>query len=104
MDNNANRPGGNSNRPASRRILTILPYILIPLVIIMGISYYAKNQKQEKPEYYEIVALFGGIDFLDEAEGEPVALLHEFGTLGGELDRSIGVVAVIVGPAGYYVQ
>ena len=58
MDNNANRPGGNSNRPASRRILTILPYILIPLVIIMGISYYAKNQKQEKPEYYEIVALF----------------------------------------------
>ncbi len=48
-----------NNKPDSkRRWLTIIPYILIPLIIISGVSFYAQNQKKEKLEYYEVVALF----------------------------------------------
>ncbi|MBR2732610.1 MAG: ATP-dependent zinc metalloprotease FtsH [Clostridia bacterium] len=39
-------------------MLTLIPYILIPLIIISGISVYAGTQKQEKLEYYQLVALF----------------------------------------------
>ncbi|MBR3781222.1 MAG: ATP-dependent zinc metalloprotease FtsH [Clostridia bacterium] len=37
---------------------TILTYILIPLLIIGGVTIYAQTQKKEKTKYYEIVALF----------------------------------------------
>ncbi|MBR0113109.1 MAG: ATP-dependent zinc metalloprotease FtsH, partial [Clostridia bacterium] len=48
-----------NNKPDSkRRWLTVIPYILIPLIIISGVSFYAQNQKKEKLEYYEVVALF----------------------------------------------
>lgn len=42
----------------SKKILTLIPYILIPVMIIVGVSYYASLQKQEKLEYYEVVQLF----------------------------------------------
>ena len=49
----------NKNQPQKwRRLLTLIPYILIPLIIISGISLYAGTQKQEKLEYYQLVSLF----------------------------------------------
>lgn len=47
----------NSNKQ-KRRISSILAYILIPLMLISGIAYFMTAQKQEKTEYYQIVALF----------------------------------------------
>ena len=47
-----------NNAPKRNRLITILPYILIPILIIVGVSYYADHQKEEKPEYYQIIALF----------------------------------------------
>ncbi len=41
-----------------RRISSILAYVLIPLMLISGIAYFMNAQKQEKTEYYQIVALF----------------------------------------------
>ncbi len=41
-----------------KKIITLLPYILIPVMIISAMVFYASNQKQEKTEYYELVSLF----------------------------------------------
>ncbi len=41
-----------------KKLPTILSYILIPLMIIGGITVYAQTQKSEKAKYYEIVSLF----------------------------------------------
>jgi len=41
-----------------RRFSSILAYVLIPLMLISGIAYFMTAQKQEKTEYYQIVALF----------------------------------------------
>ena len=41
-----------------KKLPTILSYILIPLMIIGGITIYAQTQKSEKKRYYEIVSLF----------------------------------------------
>jgi len=41
-----------------KKLATFLPYILIPIFIIIGVSYYASNQTQDKTEYYEIVQYF----------------------------------------------
>ncbi len=41
-----------------KKILTILPYIIIPLLIIMAGSVFADSQKKQKTEYYEIVQHF----------------------------------------------
>ena len=41
-----------------KKLLTLLPYILIPVMIIAGVSYYASTQQREKLEYYQIVSLF----------------------------------------------
>ena len=41
-----------------RRLSSILAYVLIPLMLISGITYFMTAQKQEKTEYYQIVALF----------------------------------------------
>ncbi len=41
-----------------KKLPTILSYILIPLMIIGGITIYAQSQKKEKTRYYEIVSLF----------------------------------------------
>ncbi len=50
----------NKNQPANRgrRLLSLLPYILIPTLIIAGITNYAEHQNKEKLEYYEVIALF----------------------------------------------
>ncbi len=55
MDNKNNK--GNK-KPAKKKLISILPYILIPLLIIVGISFYADKQSTEDLEYYEVVALF----------------------------------------------
>ena len=53
MNTKNTNPGGFKNK-----LPTILSYILIPLMIIGGITIYAQTQKKEKTRYYEIVALF----------------------------------------------
>ncbi len=52
--NTKNSNSGNFKK----KIITLLPYILIPVMIISGMAYYATTQQQEKTEYYELVALF----------------------------------------------
>ncbi len=59
----------------NKKILTLIPYILIPVLIIAGLSYYASFQKQEKLEYYEVVQLF------DEHKIEEYSLNMSSGTL-----------------------
>ena len=41
-----------------KKLPTILSYILIPLLIIGGVTVYGQTQKREKTKYYEIVSLF----------------------------------------------
>ncbi len=41
-----------------KKILNILPYILIPLLIILGISFFADSKQSEKTQYYQIIELF----------------------------------------------
>ncbi len=52
--NTKNSNSGNFKK----KLVTLLPYILIPVMIISGMAYYAGTQQQEKTEYYELVALF----------------------------------------------
>ncbi|MGN0543018.1 MAG: ATP-dependent zinc metalloprotease FtsH [Acutalibacteraceae bacterium] len=48
----------NNSGNFKRKLLTLLPYILIPLMILLGVTYYANTQSREKLEYYQIVSLF----------------------------------------------
>ncbi len=52
--NTKNSNSGNFKK----KLPTLLTYILIPLMIIGGITIYAQTQKNEKTRYYEIVSLF----------------------------------------------
>ena len=52
--NTKNTNSGNFKK----KIITLLPYILIPVMIISGMAFYASTQQQEKTEYYELVSLF----------------------------------------------
>ncbi len=47
------KPGKNK-----KRLLHLLPYLLIPVMIIGGITLYAGTQTKEKLEYYQVVSLF----------------------------------------------
>ncbi len=90
MDSNKN----NKNKKGKRRWLTVLPYILIPLFIISGISFYAQNQKKENPEYFEIVALF------DEGKVSSYTLNLSSGSLvyyleGEDAEKTQGHVYVV---------
>ena len=42
----------------ARKALALIPYILIPVLIISGVSLYARQQKKEKLEYYQVVQYF----------------------------------------------
>ncbi len=48
----------NNSGNFKKKVPTILSYILIPLLIIFGVFFYAQSQGREKTEYYEIVSLF----------------------------------------------
>ena len=52
--NNKNNNSGN----IKKKLLSILPYILIPVLLIGGVTFYMGNQTKEKTEYYELVSLF----------------------------------------------
>ena len=52
MANNKN------NKNAKRRLLGLLPYLLIPAMLLAGLSYYISAQSRDKLEYYQLVALF----------------------------------------------
>ena len=41
-----------------KKLTVLLPYILIPVVIIAGVYFYMSNTKADKKEYYEIIQLF----------------------------------------------
>ena len=54
-----NTKKNNSKKPdLKKKLMTLLPYILIPVMIIAGVSYYASTQQREKLEYYQLVSLF----------------------------------------------
>lgn len=48
----------DNSRSSARKLLTLIPYILIPIMIISGVSIYAGQQKKEKLEYYQVVQYF----------------------------------------------
>ena len=52
MANNKN------NKNAKHRLLVLLPYLLIPAMLLAGLSYYISAQSRDKLEYYQLVALF----------------------------------------------
>ena len=86
MDNKNNT--GNK-KPVKKKLISILPYILIPLLIIAGISFYADKQSTEDLEYYEVVALF------DEGKIKSYTLNLSSGALtyyleGEDPDTSVG--------------
>ena len=55
MNTNKNNP---KKPDMKKKLLTLLPYILIPVMRIAGVSFYASTQQREKVEYYQIVSLF----------------------------------------------
>ena len=56
MNTKNNKPKNTNN--VKKKLLTLLPYIVIPVMIIAGITLYLGGQNQEKLEYYQIVSLF----------------------------------------------
>ena len=48
----------NDQKKTGKRLLTILPYLIIPIAIILGLTYYVNSQSTEKTEYYQIISLF----------------------------------------------
>lgn len=48
----------DNQKKTAKKLLSILPYILIPLVVIAGLYYYVNAQTTEKLEYYQVVSLF----------------------------------------------
>ncbi len=54
---NIKNNNGNSGKP-KKKLATLLPYILIPIMLISGIAFFMTNQSEQKLEYYEIVSLF----------------------------------------------
>ena len=48
----------NNSGNMKKKLVSFLPYILIPVMLIFGLTFYINNQSQEKTEYYELVALF----------------------------------------------
>ncbi len=83
----------NKSGDFKRKLPTILSYVLIPLMIIGGVFFYAQNQSKEKTEYYEIVALF------DEGRVSEYKLNLSSGALtytlqGEEQPRSFSVPSV----------
>jgi cell division protease FtsH len=92
VDNNKNNKNKSGN--SKRKWLTIIPYILIPLIIISGLSFYAQNQKKETPEYYEVVALF------DEGKVASYSLNLSSGSLvyylvGEDPEKAVGHTYVV---------
>ena len=47
-----------NNKNARHRLLVLLPYLLIPAMLLAGLSYYISAQSRDKLEYYQLVALF----------------------------------------------
>ena len=41
-----------------RRLTALVPYILIPALILVGLSYYSGRKEKDKTEYYQIVQYF----------------------------------------------
>ena len=47
-----------NTKNAKHRLLVLLPYLLIPAMLLAGLSYYISAQSRDKLEYYQLVALF----------------------------------------------
>lgn len=77
MNNSPNKNNGNKNDKMKRRIMTFLPYILIPLMMIVAIGIAGKtaSERTDKVEYYEIVQYF------DEGKVDKFSLNLSSGTL-----------------------
>ena len=55
MNNSNENPGKKS---VLKKISAVLPYILIPVLIIFGITFFADSRQTDKKQYYEIIQLF----------------------------------------------
>ena len=49
---------GKDKKFDPRKLLTLIPYILIPALLLVGLSYISGRQTKEKTEYYQIVQYF----------------------------------------------
>ncbi len=83
----------NNSGNFKRKLINFLPYIIIPLMLIGGMTFYMGNQNREKTEYYELVALF------DEGKVSEYKLNISSGALvytlqGEEKQRSYSVPSV----------
>ena len=77
MNNSPNKNNGNKNDQMKRRIMSYLPYILIPLMLVVAIGIAGKtaSDRADKVEYYEIVQYF------DEGKVDKFSLNLSSGTL-----------------------
>ena len=48
----------NDNNKKQRKLLSLLPYLIITVALISGLYYYVNAQHVEKLEYYEVVSMF----------------------------------------------
>ncbi len=83
----------NNSGNFKKKLITLLPYIIIPLMLIGGMTFYMGTQDREKTEYYELVALF------DEGKVSEYKLNISSGALvytleGEEKQRSFSVPSV----------
>ena len=83
----------NNSGNFKRKLINFLPYIIIPLMLIGGMTFYMGTQNKDKTEYYELVALF------DEGKVSEYKLNISSGALvytlqGEEKQRSYSVPSV----------
>lgn len=65
MDNPNNKNNGRQGGPKKGRGWVILPYILIPIALVIGVMYASSTTKKVQTEYYQIVQYFDQ-DKIDE--------------------------------------
>lgn len=48
----------NNTAGKKKKLLAFIPYVVIPVLLILGLTFYVNTQSREKTEYYELVSLF----------------------------------------------
>lgn len=81
-----------------KKILTILPYVVIPILIILASTAFADSQKKQKTEYYEIV------QFFDEGRVKDYSLNLSNGTLEYYLDDDTELKEFIVPNVNMFIE
>ncbi len=58
MENQNNNSPKKPNQPKKRNPLVFLPYVLIPLVLVVGVMFANNSAAQERAQYYQVVRNF----------------------------------------------